>query len=623
MNIEDLEKALNQVEKQLSELLSKKQPYEHTLEKITEEYNRTDKEFVKQLEEIHTKRQENYNGFVQEKSFVQNKLWEVQAEAGKLETAMKDLQKQHSEALQDLAAQERLEAIWNKIKDFFEDSPWSACIKPFQKEDVLAIVHAYEEEKRGILNANVMGAGKTFEVGAAYDILKTLFYNEHDRLPSTIWLTRKSLMKSTALELKQWNPNRQFIPIEGNPSTRNGMLEIAVRGNIPVIVNYEFLNSTPKVHDYTWDFVFFDECHKLKGGTDVKVFEHTKNLTENSRFFVGLSGSPIQNKPEDIWPIFNILNENRFPSVRRFQREFTREDYDIDKGAFITKVDEERLLNVMRGQVIKQDPKLIQSAWPDKRRIFEVVEMLPKQREVYDKCKQGIISHFAKEAESEPNKVISITAIIAQLTYLRQINVWPAGVTVQSPNGEAAWNVNVNESAKIDRAVELLEDLISEGEQVVVWTAQFNTPLFEIERRLLEEFPELRVAVMTGKTPDIDRQGNEEKFQQGKIDILLCNRGAFSEGFNFQKNPDRWPGGASKAIFLDAWWNPKANEQAEDRIWRTGQSDNVDIYYIYTDDSVDAFIAAKLDEKEAMIKGIMDSDTLRPGDVVGMLEDLL
>lgn len=622
MTIEELEKMISKTESLLNELISQTKPLQNKIADIEEITHETNKEYTQKIQEIYEE-QKAFNKAQQDvKHDIQKQVWDIQTESSKIQAQLSELKKDHGAALMEISAQQRLEEIYSKLQNWFEDSPWSAHIKDFQREDVLAIVMAYEDQKRGILNANVMGSGKTFETGAAFDILNHLFYKEHSRKPLTIWLTRKALVRSTAKELAQWNPDRKFIAVLGNADMRNNIIDIAVSTATPMIANYEIVNTTDKMHDLVFDFVFVDEVHKLKGGEDVKVFINTREITRKSRFFLGLSGSPIQNKPEDIWPIFNILDEERFPTVRRFQREFTRERWDEEKKRFVTGVDEERLLKVMKGQVIKQDPKIVQAAWPDKRRIFRTVEMNGKQRQVYDRCKAGIISYFEGEATENPDKVLTITAVIAQLTYLRQINVFPGSVNINDPDG-SSWSVDCEESAKLDEAMDLLEELTGEGEQVVVWSSQFNAPLFELERRLRNQFPELSVATMTGKTPDRDRRGNEEKFQAGEIDILLCNRGAFSEGFNFQKNPGRWSGGASKAIFLDAWWNPKANEQAEDRIWRTGQSENVDIYYIYTDDSVDAFIAAKLDEKEAMVRGIMDSEVLRPADVLGMLSELL
>lgn len=622
MDIHEIERQLNKTEKMLQELLDAAKPLEDSIKEIDKEVHETDAEYIKRMEEIRRERQEFFDKKQREKREFQKEAWEIQANASKIELELKRLREQHAQTMKELAAQQRLEELYSRMEDFFNESPWAAHVKLFQKEDILATVMAYEEGKRGILNANVMGAGKTFEAGATYDILSYLFYQEHDRKPLTLWLTRKSLVKSTAQELVQWNPSRKFIPIQGALDMRNNLLDIAIMSSSPCISNYELLNTTPKARELEWDFVFYDEVHKLKGGEDVQVFHNTRDVTRRSRFFVGLSGSPIQNKPEDIWPIFNILDESRFPSVRRFQREFTRERWDERQMRFVTGVDEARLLSVMQGQVIKQDPKIIQAAWPDKRRIFRTVEMGEAQRNVYDRCKRGIIEFFENEASERPDAQITITAVIAQLTYLRQINVFPGAVTVQDPTG-VSWNVDCDESSKLDEAMDLIEELTGEGEQVVVWSAQFNAPLFELRRRIESEFPELTIGMMTGKTPDAEREANESKFQQGEINLLLCNRSAFSEGFNFQKNPDRWPGGASRAVFLDAWWNPKANEQAEDRIWRTGQSEHVDIYYIHTENSVDDFIAAKLDEKEAMIKGIMDSEKLRPHDVVGLLEDLL
>jgi SNF2 family DNA or RNA helicase len=70
-------------------------------------------------------------------------------------------------------------------------------------------------------------------------------------------------------------------------------------------------------------------------------------------------------------------------------------------------------------------------------------------------------------------------------------------------------------------------------------------------------------------------------------------------------------GACSNAIFLDLGWNPGVNEQAEDRLHRQGQKNAVTIHIIQAEDTVDAFIAMKLEEKAAMIEGVMERSELR------------
>lgn len=606
MSLEEIDQKLRELTSSVDEILSRVEPMEKEVAEISLLEDEITQEYNKRISEI---REERYQK--------RKQIMEITSEASNLKTAMQMLEAQRADALKEIAAKQRLQELYDKIADVFEKAPWAETIKDYQKEDVLSFFKAYKDGEQGALNANVMGAGKTLETTAFITAFRDDFRKEYNREPHIIWLTRKSLVKSTAAEILRWDDSIRFAPLLGTKEMRQSMLDIAIQANIPIITNYETTNSMDTVREFEWDLIVMDECHKIKGGEAVKLFHHTRDMAHKAKFFLGLSGSPIQNKPEDIWAIFHILDPYRFPDVRRFSREFTTEVFNTKTGVWENKVNEQRLLNVMQGKVIKQDPKIIQGSWPEKRRIFKVLEMAELQRAAYDKIKGGVIAYFEKKAIDEPDKSISITAIIAQLTYLRQANVWPAGITVKSPDGDEVYNVDVQESSKIEEAETLIDELIGEGEQVVVW-CNFNEPLFELERRVKEAGH--TVALMYGGTKD--PRAIESLFQDGSIDVLLCQRAAVSEGFNFQKS-DRWPGGSANAIFLDQWWNPKANEQAEDRIWRTGANQPVTIYYLLNDDSVDAFIAAKLEAKEQMIDGIMNSEMLRPAEVLSMLEDLL
>ncbi len=198
----------------------------------------------------------------------------------------------------------------------------------------------------------------------------------------------------------------------------------------------------------------------------------------------------------------------------------------------------------------------------------------------------------------------------------------PSGVKVTINKGtlqEKTTQLNCTESAKLDEAIEIIEQLHSQGEQVVVFSSQFNEPLYQLRTKL--NALGISCSVLDGSA---DASVLEKAFQQKEIDVLAINMRTGSEGLNLQKNPNFWPGGACDAIFLDLWWNPASNEQAEARIHRKGQTHAVTIHIIQADSSVDAFIAGILEEKAAMIDGVMEDSRLRKGsDWKAMLEDLI
>jgi SNF2 family DNA or RNA helicase len=551
---------------------------------------------------------------------VTNAMSAAQAQAMKIERDLENLRNLHALTLQQIAAEEKFDAIKKQLEELREDQIWSEFIRPFQWDDVCFMAAAYLDGKNGVLNANDMGLGKTFESGALESILIQIFIAAEKRHPRVLWLTKKSLRNSTFRELQRWSPDRLRIVLDGNASTREFQVEVAVMNNAMLIANYDALNTTPSIMNVEWDFIFMDEVHKVKGGASSKptqVFLNTKEVCDKAKFIVPMSGSPIQNHPKEMWSYLHIFDKKRFPDVRSFERSYCYGYGERDEdGNPLVKVDWERIIRAMSDRVIRHSKKEVLADLPDKVREFRYVELDGQQAEIYNSLRD----EFFAWLDEQKSVSLTATSILAQLTRLRQIAIVPSSVTY-SDKSDKKVHVDCTQSAKIDEAMDIVEQLLAENEQVVVFSSQFNEPLFEMQRRVSKEFG-VTCEVITGANSQ-DLSNIEQRFQSGETRILLANAKTAGEGLNLQKS-DQWEGGANHAIFLDLWWNPKFNEQCEDRLHRQGQKDAVTIHIIQADNTVDAFIAAKLEEKEEMIEGIMESETLRSaGDWKNYLTGLL
>jgi len=171
---------------------------------------------------------------------------------------------------------------------------------------------------------------------------------------------------------------------------------------------------------------------------------------------------------------------------------------------------------------------------------------------------------------------------------------------------------------KLDPVLEKIFELRDEGENVIVFSAQYNAPLDYLYTTLTEAGH--NVGRIYG---DHHKKNNPEAdFQQGRTNILLCNGQAGAEGFNLHRCDD-WPGGASHVIFLDRWWNPERNRQCEDRTWRTGTNRPVFIWKFFVIDSVDYLIDAIEQSKTAVAAGIVEDKRMRVGDWKNLLRKYL
>jgi SNF2 family DNA or RNA helicase len=437
-------------------------------------------------------------------------------------------------------------------------------------------------------------------------ILKALFVNQYGREPYMLWVTKKSLVKSNLREIKKWFPDHKIVPNLGtNPEMRKQFFDFTMMTQGMQMCSYENVRDTPEIQAFKWDFVFADEVHRLKGGANPKptqIWVTMRDVCRHAKFMYFLSGTPIVNKAEEMWAYLHIFSPERFPKVKGFLDEFTQVDYL--NGQLTYKVDVDKLMNrALAGQMIHRTKLEVGMQLPDKERTFYYLDLEGKQKAYYEQMRDNF---FVWLGNQEEKAMMTASVVIAQLNRLRQLALYPAGMTYVDADGRE-WKFDTDtESVKLDQTVDLIEEI---NDQVVVSSAQFREVLHELARRL--EAVGKSVAVIDSATSHRTDEF-EQAFQQGKIDVLLINMATGSEGLNLHKSPEFWPGGASHLIMLDLWWNPAKNIQMEDRIWRDGCKEPVTIHILQAEDTVDAYVASIVEEKEGIIDPIMNDDRLRP-----------
>lgn len=566
-----------------------------------------------------------------------------------LSRKLRELGVEKNKLLEAQAAKEKLLTLAKTLQELWMNLPWYEAMKEYQNEDILFILNAWNEGLTGVLNANDTGLGKTFETGASLDLLTELFYRKHERYPRVLWLTAKSLVGQTYREHIKWNSKRRQVVVgmsrlvEGKLYTsiqmgadkkmREFQIDMALQNNAWIITNYDALNTTPRLIDVDWDFLIVDEVQKLKGGANCRsaycshdasaaqcgatgLWRKTKQIIdEHKPFLIPLSATPVQNKPRDMWAYLHLFDSFHFPSVNKFEREFCWED-EIN-GKKVQRCDVERLIKTMKNQVIRRTKKEVGIELPDKITEYDIDVRLPDEDEIYTMIRDKMFVNL----ESMGDKPLTITALIAQISYLRQANIYTGGITYKYTDldgVEHSMQLPHTDSSKLSRTMEKIEKLVSEGEQVVIFST-FNKPLEHLVELIDAQGWEfngsgkiVRAALLRGEENSSGKSDSIlADFQQGNVQVLCTNLMAGGVGLNLQKS-DQWEGGACNAIVLDCWWNPAVMIQAEDRIHRQGQKDTVFIHYMTNEESVDAFIASILAEKQAMMDGIMERDEIRP-----------
>ena len=491
---------------------------------------------------------------------------------------------------------------------------WSAAHE-YQVEDIISCVHAYLHPYNGFLNANDMGLGKTYESIVALYIIGQLFQREHNRMPRILWLTKSQILKtgSTVNEIRRWWPEFRIAPLSGsmNPTQRGFMFDVVRQTGLAVITNYETLRTTQEAADMDWDIIVYDECHKLKGGANyvpTAIFKAVNDVARRSRFNIMLSGTPMTNRIMEMWSYLHIFDPILFPDVKKFEKDFG--EYKTLAGQYVLEIDPNKILmNALKGRMVRRTRYEVGLQLPELTYIDRLCEHTPEQEKAYNQMRESFFVWLDKTTEP-----LTATAIIAQMTRLRQINVWPDNIKLTQKDDDGnkivVATLNIKESGKIDECMDIITNA---NDQVLVF-GNFNEPFKEIQRRCKEVITDAGVGltckIISGDTKD-DMAMIEQDFQQGKIDVL-CINSAMGEGINLQKNPDYWPGGAAIGIHLDWWWNSARQEQCVGRYHRQGAKIPCFVYNLFVDPSIDNFMIAMCQEKDERMGSIMNSDIIRP-----------
>ena len=150
------------------------------------------------------------------------------------------------------------------------------------------------------------------------------------------------------------------------------------------------------------------------------------------------------------------------------------------------------------------------------------------------------------------------------------------------------------ESSKINRACDLVEQMLSNGEKVGIFSA-FKETLNVLQEKLKEFNPLL----CTGDIKDAIINNNINKFQNDpEFKIMLATTAKMGTGITLTA--------ATNEIFIDCTWTQAQNLQCEDRIYRIGSDKPVFIYYLWNNDTVDLRVKEIVEAKEAIADFVVD-----------------
>lgn len=434
---------------------------------------------------------------------------------------------------------------------------------------------------RNLLLALDMGTGKS---------LISIAYVEMNDFEKVFIITPNSLKFNFYYEVKKFTDSTAHI-INWNKN------DCGIEEAKYIIVNYEYFNSSDfkkvkikfdKLNIGKIDCLISDESHRLKSSSS-NTYKNFKRLFNDDIFRdkkiskIFMSGTPAPSKAAELYTVLHQISPVDFATKKYFYEYYCGMKYNLDgfgweTNVSMTKFDE--LFNKIAPYIYRKKKSDVLKDLPEKTYQKILLEMTPKEYEIYYDLEEGVANEFLNEELYNP---LSIMGKLREYTSYLKVN-------------------NVKE----------LIDSILESNEKFVAIDFYKKSLYDLHQK----YPTIS-GLHTGDEKDTERAEIVKDFQDdnGKIKIFLGSEGTTKEGLTLTA--------ASKVGMLTIPWTPGTLDQCTDRLVRIGQKNAVNAYVFIYKDTIDEYIFNLIESKRAEVSQVIDGEKYESNVNQSIINDLI
>ncbi|MFV1967164.1 MAG: DEAD/DEAH box helicase [Pirellulaceae bacterium] len=346
------------------------------------------------------------------------------------------------------------------------------------------------------------------------------------------------------------------------------------------ICNYEqVLRDILPIERVKWDLIILDEGQRIKNW-ESKTSNVVKSL--KSPFALVLSGTPLENRLDDLYSVVQFIDDRRLAPAFRF---FNRHRVVDTDGKVIGYKNLDSLRENLKPILLRRTREAVLDELPP--RTTEIVRIPPtdEQSELHNSHMRTVTLIANKPYVTEMDMLRLRTALLmcrmsANSTFL---------VDKEEPSY----------SSKLDRLEELLEQLFAEHNRKVVLFSEWTTMLNLIEPILKKQ--QLDYVRLDGSVPQKKRPQLVHRFQNEADCRLFITTNAGSTGLNLQA--------ANTVINVDLPWNPAVLEQRISRAHRMGQQRPVQVFVLVTENTLEENLLKTLSSKHDLALAALDVES--------------
>ncbi len=424
--------------------------------------------------------------------------------------------------------------------------------------------------KLGAMLADDMGLGKTLQTLCALE-------------GRSLVVAPTSVIFNWAQEIKKFRPGLKASLYYGPTRKMDDSADV-------VLTSYGILRmDLAEFKKENWGTIVLDEAQTIKN-PDSQVARAAHELRGN--FKVSLSGTPIENRLDDLWSQFQFLNPGllgkREDFLENFARPIARGEDQVAK----------RLRQKIKPFILRRLKREVAPELPARTESVLHCELSADERNVYD----SLLATTRKEVIANLEGGGSVIKALEVILRLRQACCHQALV----PGQEAP------HSSKLNLLMDTLEESLAEGHKSLIfsqWTSFLDLIGAEMQKR------DFRYSRIDGST--LKRQEIVNEFQgSAGPPVMLISLKAGGTGLTLTA--------ADHVFIMDPWWNPAVENQAADRAHRIGQENPVMIHRLVARETIEERILLLQEKKKDLALSVLSEGasavTLSRQDLLDLLD---
>ncbi len=440
---------------------------------------------------------------------------------------------------------------------------------PYQKEGMLHLAFG----ERALL-ADEMGLGKTIQAVAACALLHHL-----GKARRVLVVTPASLKTEWEEQIKKFTTHAYQLVF--GPRAARIKLYTAPQPPLFTIVNYEqVVTDTLDINEHLRpDIVILDEAQRIKNWA-TKTAQAVKRL--QSRYAFVLTGTPIENRIDELYSIIDFLDSSVLGPLFRFNREYYHLD---DNGRPAEYKNLPALRQRIKPLLLRRRKRDVETELPDRTDRNHFIKLTAAMQLEYDEYKKAV-TELVQISLRRPLTKKQQELLMILLGMMRMICDSPSIIK----------NHDCQDCPKLDELAPILEEALADPEIKIIIFSEWEGMLKKV--RTWAEKNSIGFAWHTGSVPQQKRRAEILAFRHDPACRLFLSTDSGGVGLNLQN--------ASIVINCDLPWNPARLEQRIARAWRKHQTRPVTVINLVAENTIEHAMLETLAIKTTLAEGVLD-----------------